>query len=836
MRFAVLLSALFLAQVKAGAGDAYSHVAPPEYREVPADEGSEVLVLGPDGRAATGKFHVSETQSAKVFGQMDAADAKFVRAASSATLSVADGRAELVVDCPVPAGMKTKKQMDLWSGDFVVVSVRPDPADPLRICYCVNATGARSAGVFGRPCEGWKTGAKLGKTDIPGGYRVTVNAPVAEFFGCDPKPGATFGLNVTRRGPTCGGHSAWAKAGGLYNDATSAYGTVIYGGAGKFFRERLVAVRTRNEARTGDGAARQAVARVCHPVEEAIAAHAGEAAAFASLERMFADLDKALLTIELKGNPLLVYVPDDIWGNTPEPKSGVKPLERIRIRTPRNARSVRAFAVANFSKDMFVGNLKFFDRFDRRCRDGFYRSGTQKPLPPGVARHLTVRRALEVRGSDGRPLFDPLVELPLGTTLEVAPGKVAPLFAELDTHGVAAGSYTGLLILRSAIPGFPETRIDMEVTVTDDDLDVVNSDKAGGTHLATSFGAGGCPVTRPAVNCVRQLAQRGYNVVLLSRIDDMYPVRDAKGEWQRPSYVVLDAYVDAWLAGGVDPKRIKLWPYIGVEREKPLWKGLRDHAGKRIPFGTPEYDDGLRCMVGFFVEHVGARYGIGRDRIIWKPTDEAIGDVDDPTFASSASRALHAARVIKGENASNVVFWNPRADAFLRTKDADVLRHALRPDRMGICDVISLYRPKLSDAAIGIVQQSGQKTVWAYHISTKNSSPAKYRSPIWKNLRDGFTETVSFWHLDESAVLDNSRAHPYGSCYVDWDNDALILSRRQLAADMAAEEGRLVRYLREKTKGDSARFERVNALVKEASDDGGMAAMDDALEQLLELL
>lgn len=361
-----------------------------------------------------------------------------------------------------------------------------------------------------------------------------------------------------------------------------------------------------------------------------------------------------------------------------------------------------------------------------------------------MARRFTVRRALEVRGSDGRPLFDPLVELPLGTTLEVAPGKVAPLFAELDTHGVAAGSYTGLLILRSAIPGLPEARVAVEVAVTDDDPDTVDSDKVGDTHLATSFGAGGCSVTRPAVNCVRQLAQRGYNVIQLSRIDDMYPVRDAKGEWQRPSYAVLDAYVDAWLAGGVDPKRIKLWPYVGVDRERPLWKGLRDHAGKRIPFGTPEYDEGLRRMIGFFVEHVGTRYGIGRDRIFWKPTDEAIGDVDDPTFASSASRALHAARVIKGENASNVVYWNPRADAFLRTKDADVLRHALRSDRLGICDVICLYRPKLSDTAIGIVQQAGPKTVWAYHISTKNSPPAKYRSPIWKNLRDGFSETVSF--------------------------------------------------------------------------------------------
>lgn len=65
--------------------DVYFRVVAPEYREVPAEEGSEVLVLGPDGKAETGKFHVSATMNAKVFGQMDAAEERFVKAASTAT-------------------------------------------------------------------------------------------------------------------------------------------------------------------------------------------------------------------------------------------------------------------------------------------------------------------------------------------------------------------------------------------------------------------------------------------------------------------------------------------------------------------------------------------------------------------------------------------------------------------------------------------------------------------------------------------------------------------------------------------------------------------------------
>ena len=805
----------------------YSKIPQPEFRAVPAADGPEALVFDASGKARTGKFHVAAVMDANVFGQMNEAARRYVDGAATAEMTVADGRLAIVVDCPVPAGETVQVQQDLWTGDYVEVDVKPSANDLRSICYCVNVNGRSSCSEFGGKRPGWSHHAQMKHEMTATGYRVTIAAPLSDLFDRPLQPGDTFGVNFIRAGRTCGGKSSWATTGGLYNDSEYAYGTAIVGGAAAFFRRRLAAVRARAEKATDDAAGRAAIDAACRPVEAAIAAHAGDAAAFASLEKMFVALDQTFLAISLKGRPMLVYLSDEAWANTPEPTLGTPPLELIRIRTPRNFRSVRTFSVANFRAGVFTGQVKFFDRFD-----SFYRTGARVARPKRqIARKFTLRRAVETYGKDGRPLYDPLVELPFGSLVEVAPGKVASLFAELDTHGVEPGRYYGLLLVKSVTPGFGDVRVGVEVTVTDDDPDTVPSDKFTWTHLATSFGAGGSPVD-PATNCVRQMVSRGYNVVMFSRIDDIYPTQDANGVWQAPSYEVADRYVDAWLAGGVDPKRLKIMPFIAVERETGLWKGFRDHTGKRVPFGTPAHDEGLRAMVRFLAAHYRAKYGIGKDRIIWVPVDEAHGTFPDPTLKSSAARCLHAGEVIRAEDPANVLYMDP-VPPFV---DTEAFRQAL-PHFAEVYDIIDLYRPKLTSAVIKAVQKAGFRHVWTSHISSKESSPASYRNCTWKALRDGFEELVDFWHLDESASLSSTgTSHPYGSCYLDWDLDQLILSRRQLGADMAAEEGRLVKYLRLKHKDDPAKLAQIAALIAEGAEAGTMAAMDAALEKLLKLL
>lgn len=815
--------------VAAPIGD-YSRIALPEYRAVPPSDRAEVMVLDSDGSANTGPFKVADAMDAQVFGQMNPAAAKFVDAAASATMSISDGMVHVTMDCPVPADMKVVRTHDPWSGDRAEVFIRPKADEPQYFVYSINASGPAAGGIFGVQKKDWRSHARMSVTNTVRGFVATLSVPTTDIFGdSPPKLGDTFGVNFVRDGRTCGGHSSWAMNGGRFNDAKWTFGTAVFGGAKPYFLRRLSEARERGASVAVGGAARKAVDSSCDAVEKAIAAHADDPAAFASLERMFEGLDRVLLAVAQKGRPLLVYRPKDAWGNAPEPDIGSSPLDIIRIRTPRNTRRVVAFAIANFQSEPFVGNLKFFDRFD-----GFYRTGNRLPPPKdGIARRFTLRRSVTVGDKDGRAMYDPLAELPLKSTVEVAPGKSLPIFAELDTHGVAPGRRYALLHLRSATAGFPDERIAVEITVTDDDLDTMPTDKSGYTHLATSFGAGRCPLVAPATNCVRKLVERGYNVVLLSRIADMYPVCGTNGVWQRPSYEVLDRYVDAWVAGGLDPKRMKLWPYLGVERETDLWWGLRDHTGRRVPFGTPQYDEGLRALVSFFVEHVQTRYGIGRDRIIWYPVDEASGDIYDLTFKSSASRELHAGRVIRAENAANILFWNP-LPRFI-CGGGDSFRKTMR-ECAELFDIIELYRPATTPEVVSLAKELGFRKVWGYHISSKYSGAAVYRNAVWRHLRDGFSETMAYWHMDESGALDARPQNAYATCYIDWDADELMLSRRQLAADMAAEEGRLVNYLRLKAKDDPAKLARIDALVKAAADGGNMAAMDAALEQLMELL
>ena len=62
-----------------------------------------------------------------------------------------------------------------------------------------------------------------------------------------------------------------------------------------------------------------------------------------------------------------------------------------------------------------------------------------------------------------------------------------------------------------------------------------------------------------------------------------------------------------------------------------------------------------------------------------------------------------------------------------------------------------------------------------------------------------------------------------------------LISRRQLAADMGFEETRLVMWLRNRFKGDTASLAKVAAIVKEAADVGTMSAMSTAHDKLLDL-
>ena len=806
--------------------------AAPTFRMRPMDD-VDVLLLDKSGRAVTRRFTVLDHEEGAL-GAMKRADEKFIQAAATAAVAMDDKTLKVVVDCPVPSGMTAEKPEmgSAFAGDCVEFFVRPSLESTAYYQYAANAAGKTTAIRYASPdtrVEGWKSSVKISVQDVPGGFRVAFEVPMAEVFSTPLKPGDRFGMNCTRSGRTAGGASTWAAVGGKF-DNIDAFGTVVYGGPEAYFARRFAALAARNAKTFLSPDLAEKAANEVRAVQDTVAQHASDPAAFLGLEEMLENLDKTLLEIAIKGRPFILYRPDDPWGNSLEPSAATRPLTNIFIRAARNAKTVQALAAANLRDVGFMGQLKFFE--DAIPKE-FYSRGMV--ATNGVARRFTIRQGFPVFNRSGRKLFDPMMELPMTTLLRLAPRESAPIFLELDTHGLAAGRYRATLAVKRAVPGYSNEAIPVEVEVVDVDLDEVAADKAGYDYVGTSFLNG----RRPMPNVARLLVERGYNVLYVNAWHEMFPRTDKAGAWHIPDLSMLDNHIVAALAGGLAKDRVKLWIYMGMEASHP-WNTPRDHRKERYPFASAKWDEGIRYMVKTIADHVQTRYGIGPDRIYWYPVDEPSGEIDDPAYKSGISRAYHAAKVIKSVDPAYLTMTDPLPN-FLKSEKINT---AL-PKLAEVYDVIEPYRNALTAEKKKLVAAMPFKEVWTYSILDKEVGPAKYRRDVWENLHDGYREISTYWHMTSSAggdTFDSTDCHSpdrysdYATLYVDFANDAALLSRRQLAADMGAEEARLVMVLRRRFAGDAAKLRRIAEIVERAVKTGTMAAMDTAREQLLDLV
>ncbi len=405
------------------------------------------------------------------------------------------------------------------------------------------------------------------------------------------------------------------------------------------------------------------------------------------------------------------------------------------------------------------------------------------------------------------------------------------MYLELDTHGLAAGAYRATLSLKKAMPGFTDESVAVEVEVVDANLDEVAVDRAGYDYVGNTFARGD-----GAKNVAKLLIGRGYNVVFMTA-SWIFPCERKDGSFAVKDFGHVDRHLDAVVAGGLPRERMKLWIYMGMEAQHP-WNAPLSVKGQRCVPGDGKWEKGVQELVREFAAHVKARYGIGKDRIYWYPIDEPSGDMDDPSLKSSISRAYHAAKVIKEEDAANLTMTDP-LPKFLESKEID----AVLPRLAEVYDVIELYRPSVTEEKKRLVAAQTLKEVWTYSIITKETNPVTYRRDYWQNMRDGYREIATFWHMTQAAgsPFDSNdfttpgRYDDYASLYVDFANDAALLSRRQLAADMGYEDVRLVLWLRKRFTGNPARRAKVDAIVKEAANKGTMSAMDSARDSLFSL-
>ena len=779
----------------------------------------DVLILDETGHGETGSFRILDHEG-EALGLMVSAEDKFVAAASTAKVEINSVRIRVTIDCPVPAGMAVEKSnRNAWAGDGVELFIRPSLDSTVYYQYSANAANVFAARRNTAPdvMDGsWRTASSATVADTANGFAVTFVMPVGEVFKVPLKPGDVFGINFTRCGKTCSGLSTWAAVGDKFCNI-DAYGKAIYGGVKAYFARRLADVKARFERFEGFERFEKLKSQLVAAVDE----RGGDPAQFAAIEKMFADVDKAIISASLAGKSLLLFRPEDQWGNLLAPDEKSRPLESLRIRTARNSRAVVTFAAANLTDSAFVGQFKISDE-----KEGDHAGRVTLPS------HMTVSQGFTIANRVGRALYDPIMPLPMNGLLRLASKETAPIYLELDTHGLVAGTYRATLSLKKATPGFTDETIVLEVEVVDANLDEVAVDRAGYDYVGNTFARGD-----GAKNVAKLLVDRGYNVVFMTA-SWIFPCERKDGSFAVKDFGHVDRHLDAVVAGGLPREKMKLWIYMAMEEQHP-WNAPLNAQGRRCVPGDGKWEKGVKALLREFAAHVKARYGIGKDRIYWYPIDEPSGDIDDPLFKSSISRAYHAAKVIKEEAPANLTMTDP-LPKFLESKAIN----AALPRLAEVYDVIELYRSAVTDEKKRLVAAQNFKEVWTYSIITKETSPAKYRRDYWENMRDGYREIATFWHMTQAAgsPFDSSdftspgHYDDYASLYVDFSNDAALLSRRQLAADMGYEDVRLVMWLRKRFKNNPSMLAKVDAIVKETADKGTMSAMDSARDRLISIV
>ena len=789
---------------------------------------------------------------------MVSAEDKFVAAASTAKVEIDSVRIRVTIDCPVPAGMAAERlTSNAWAGDGVELFIRPSLDSTVYYQYSANAAGVFDARRNTAPevmDVNWRTVARSASAPYRGderrvevnapyhgtnGFAVTFDIPVGEVFKTPLKPGDVFGINFTRCGKTCSGMSTWAAVGGKFSNI-DAFGKAIFGGTKAYFARRLAVTREKGGRLSSAAASAREDTRppalqhrkIVDKIREltvVVEERGGDPAQFAAIEKMFADVDKAIISASLAGKSILMFCPEKPWGNRIAPDEKTRPLETIRMRAARNSRAVAAFAAANLTDKPFVGQFKI-EAATGGPRSGAATDGTTNYQLPTT--NCILSQGFVLANRVGRALYDPILPLPMNGLLRLASKETAPIYLELDTPGLAAGTYRATLSLKKATPGFTDETIALEVEVADANLDEVAVDRAGYDYVGNTFARGD-----GAKNVAKLLIGRGYNVVFMTA-SWIFPSERKDGSFTVKDFGHVDRHLDAVVAGGLPRERMKLWIYMGMEDGHP-WNAPLNARGQRCVPGDGKWEKGVQELVREFAAHVKARYGIGKDRIYWYPIDEPSGDIDDPTLKSSISRAYHAAKVIKEEDAANLTMTDP-LPKFLESKAID----AAMPRLAEVYDVIELYRPSVTEEKKRLVAAQNLKEVWTYSIITKETNPVTYRRDYWQNMRDGYREIATFWHMTQAAGSpfdSNDFTTPghyddYASLYVDFANDTAILSRRQLAADMGYEDVRLIMWLRNRFRGDPARRAKIDAIVKAAADSGTMASMDSARDRLFSLV
>jgi hypothetical protein len=224
-------------------------------------------------------------------------------------------------------------------------------------------------------------------------------------------------------------------------------------------------------------------------------------------------------------------------------------------------------------------------------------TGAGRPEPdPAIARHVTLRRSIQVPGADGM-VNDALPELDRSRTLTLPPGEVRQLWLVIDTDGLEAGTHEIPLYIGSIeqAPSVVEASVELEV-------------------WPLRLPDGGVP----RMNWLSSALDQTSDQVLQDAIDHGMSVVYGP----TPPAITLDVEGNLVEVGDwteFDKTLARLPDYFQVYFHGPPTRNWPD--GTEVEPDSELYRKGFATAVHAFVDHLNA-LGWGYDRWAFYPIDE----------------------------------------------------------------------------------------------------------------------------------------------------------------------------------------------------------------------
>ena len=665
---------------------------------------------------------------------------------------------------------------EIWQDDCVEFFV--DPAGTGFFQILANANGAKFCAQYGvgdTKLQKWETSTNSGGTLDAEKFVVELSIPYRDLGMERPQRGEIWRGNFAREGRSGDGLSSWAPVGDQFL-APERFGSFLFGSrreAAQMLSEdrynRTVPLRTLAEPVAQDAITSvDALLKLAETLTDT-------ATAFDNFLSTLAETDRKIALAAFAGRSCVIRQ----FGNEetlPQPNdplpSVMEECKKLSLKVPQGGFAQATLAISNLTDKTILVRADLVALAD-------------SPAIPTETVRIQELIPFEIGG--GQLVPDALTDLPLHSMLRLNAQTQTCISVSIDTRKLVPGTYQAVLKISPVYDGMEKSELPITLTILDINLEKI-------PVWIWSYGY------RPQPWSVPLLAEYGFNVINPTP-EYFLPVYD-KGDGT-PRFDALDAMLQAMEENGISREDILVLCYP----EFSLWAEIRNRAGKKLEFLSPEwkqvYGEGLRLLR----DHLHEQWGISYDRLLFYITDEPSGDPADPE--TRAYVAFEGGKFIKSVDPQFRTMTNP-----YQLNDG---REQMYFDNF---DVLSPFLPQLTEELAEKYANSGRE-IWSYSILLKTNSPKQYRRIFWQHLQNGFTGTATVYDLfDASGDMFDSRdggqsTADYGMAYRNYPMQKILPSRRLNAYRQGIADYRLAKWCQQKIAGSPEIQEEYEAIVAE---------------------